>query len=254
MRLAAAIAALALCLAATAEAASENERLIWRKAEAANLASGYEDYLRRFPGGDFVPFARARLSAWSGGPVTAAPLVVEDPAAAEAALDLGPAERMAAQEGLAARGFYAGPIDGLFGPPFRDALRAWQIRAGERATGHLTGRQYDELTTAPLSGALDARGAMTQRLDLAEDDAARAAREAALGYEAPELAEIEARLARLGFDPGPADGAIDAAARAAVRAYRQVRGFTPHGFLDRPMVDRLFRDGAGWPGPRPPAG
>ncbi len=236
-----------------AAAAAANEILFWRKAAESNLAADYRDYVRRFPAGDFVPFARARLGERDGAPapITALPLsgAAEDPAAVEA-MKLGTAERQAAQDGLRSRGFEPGPSTGVFDQQTRDALRAWQIRAGERATGYLTDRQYDELTTAPLSGALPASGPMTERLDLAETDSARAAREAALGYGEAELAEIEARLSRAGFDAGPEDGVIDAPARAAIRAYRQSRGFSPHEWIDRPMVDQLFRDTAGWPGPK----
>jgi membrane-bound lytic murein transglycosylase B len=65
----------------------------------------------------------------------AAPLSAPWPAAAER-LD-GEALR-ALQEGLAAGGFYDGPVDGRAGPKLRDAVRRFQIDAGLPADGYAT--------------------------------------------------------------------------------------------------------------------
>ncbi len=47
-------------------------------------------------------------------------------------------DRQAAQRGLAALGFYGGPIDGDLGRGSRKALRAWQRSVGRTADGYLT--------------------------------------------------------------------------------------------------------------------
>lgn len=48
------------------------------------------------------------------------------------------AARMAAQEGLARLGYYAGKIDGDMGKRSRKALRDWQLATGRPRDGHLT--------------------------------------------------------------------------------------------------------------------
>lgn len=56
---------------------------------------------------------------------------------AETSLDLSRSERRLIQAGLAAEGFDPGPADGLFGRSTREAIRKWQERRGDAATGYL---------------------------------------------------------------------------------------------------------------------
>ncbi|MFD0982491.1 trypsin-like peptidase domain-containing protein [Tropicimonas aquimaris] len=56
-----------------------------------------------------------------------------------------PAERQELQEALQWEGFYAGGIDGAFGPGTRNAMAAWQSARGYEASGVLTTRQRGEL-------------------------------------------------------------------------------------------------------------
>ena len=53
-------------------------------------------------------------------------------------------------------------------------------------------------------------------------------------------------LARLGFDPGPADGVIGAGTRTALRAWQKARGLPADGYLSIAMVRKL-RDEASLP-------
>ncbi|MDB5457128.1 MAG: lytic murein transglycosylase [Caulobacter sp.] len=46
-------------------------------------------------------------------------------------------------------------------------------------------------------------------------------------------------LARLGFDPGPADGVVGAGTRKALRAWQAARGLPADGYLSMDMVARL---------------
>jgi membrane-bound lytic murein transglycosylase B len=46
-------------------------------------------------------------------------------------------------------------------------------------------------------------------------------------------------LARLGFDPGPADGVVGAGTRKALRAWQAARGLPADGYLSMDMVTRL---------------
>lgn len=234
--------------------ADPQETAAWRMAVREGGVADYRDFLSRYPSGDFAAFARNRITATEGGPLAgpvSTPLPKPGdttPAQTEAAIALGEAERMAVRDGLAARAYVAGEARGDFGETTRAAISHWQTSRGDAPTGYLTAAQYDELTSAPYSGAIPEGAPMTERLEPA-DPAARRMREEALGYGPAELAEIEARLARAGFAPGAEDGVLDEAARDAIRAFRQSRGFAAHGWLDRPMIDTLMRETAAWRGP-----
>ena len=54
----------------------------------------------------------------------------------------------------------------------------------------------------------------------------------------------QSALARLGFNPGVADGAVGLGTRQALRAWQKARGLTPDGYLSPDMVARLKAEGA----------
>lgn len=56
-------------------------------------------------------------------------------------------ERRRMQEALARIGYYAGRIDGLFGPETRAAIRRFQHEIGVETTGVITGEQAARLVT-----------------------------------------------------------------------------------------------------------
>ena len=53
---------------------------------------------------------------------------------------------------------------------------------------------------------------------------------------------IENRLAALGLNPGPIDGAFDADTRRAIRRYQQARDMPVNGFLNQETVVRILAD------------
>ena len=65
--------------------------------------------------------------------------------APEAEPSFGPSALRRIQGGLKASGFYAGAIDGLFGPGTRRAIRNWQTEREVEATGYLDEAQAGEL-------------------------------------------------------------------------------------------------------------
>lgn len=74
-------------------------------------------------------------------------------------------------------------------------------------------------------------------------DQARAqaeASEAALGLNPVTRKLIEQRLAGLGFDPGPADGAFDENTRRAIRRFQKARGQQVTGFIDQGSIVALL--------------
>lgn len=220
-------------------AASSGEMVFWRKAQETGAISDYREYLRRFPAGDYAALARARIDGDGAPAMRAATPSTE---ADEKALDLSAAMRAAVQDGLSRRGFAIGASTGAFDEETRAAIRDWQMRRGLAPTGFLSAEQYDELTTAPLSGSIPTDEPMTGRIDSASTETEQAVQEARLDYGVEEIRGVEERLAGAGFDPGRIDGVIDARTRAAIAAYRRSRGFTVSDYLSRPVVDALMRE------------
>ena len=70
------------------------------------------------------------------------------PEAIEEALGLGQDERAAVQAGLRDSGFDPGPVDGVFGPRTREAIRSWQESRGLPASGWLDAAAAAELREA----------------------------------------------------------------------------------------------------------
>lgn len=69
----------------------------------------------------------------------------------------------------------------------------------------------------------------------------------------PDIRRVQAMLADLGYDPGPADGLQGPRTRAAIRAYQDDRGLRTDGRASVALVRRLERDG-GHAQPVPPPG
>ena len=211
------------------------EEKFWALVETSDEPGDIEAYLEQYPKGVYAPLARLRLSHLrragaaaqesASAPAGPAPrnAVVESPAAsaqakstemtpsdltpvrpvappspqsAESALALKRSERRLVQRGLALLGFSPGPADGVFGPRTRSAIRAY------REQKRLAGGEY---LTAELSEALQELGAEARqeerrRKELAREEAARAADDAAFSR-AKELdtrAGYEGYLARGG--------------------------------------------------------
>ena len=68
-----------------------------------------------------------------------------------------------------------------------------------------------------------------------------------------DIREVQGRLASLGFDPGPVDGAAGPKTAAAVTRYQQAHGLQTTGVADRDTLDELRREpGSTAPPPPPP--
>ena len=75
------------------------------------------------------------------------------------------ANRRQIQEALRRLDYYKGPVDGIFGPLTRAAIRRFQHGIGADATGHPTGRRGQPLSHQPVTGSalLDASGGLPRR-------------------------------------------------------------------------------------------
>ena len=67
--------------------------------------------------------------------------------------------------------------------------------------------------------------------------------EAELGLTPFTLRLIETGLARMGFDPGPQDGDVDAQTRSALAAFQRANGVSPTGYFDRQTLAKLVANG-----------
>ncbi len=66
-----------------------------------------------------------------------------------------------------------------------------------------------------------------------------------------EIREVQARLRSFGFDPGPVDGVAGRMTENAVVRYRQQRGQSQAGAVDRQLLDQLRQDPAPQAAPKP---
>jgi peptidoglycan hydrolase-like protein with peptidoglycan-binding domain len=54
-----------------------------------------------------------------------------------------------------------------------------------------------------------------------------------------EIRELEGFLARLGFDPGPVDGVLDARTRTAIKGYQNLAALPVTGQANRDLLDEV---------------
>jgi N-acetylmuramoyl-L-alanine amidase len=135
------------------------------------------------------------------------------------------------QERLAALGHLPdGDPDSVFGPSTRAAVEAFQRHRGLRNDGIVTQSTWDRLVEA--GRRLGDRVLSTTAPLLRGDD----------------VAELQERLAALGFDPGRVDGIYGARTRAAVAGFQRDAGLPADGMAGPATVVELRRLAARHPG------
>ena len=112
----------------------------YEAAERVHTIAGYRLVVERFPDTLYAGLAAEQLDKLKR---TMLPAVDE----LETALGLRRAERKRIQIGLRGQGFDPGSPDGKFGPRTRGAIKAWQHKTGQAATGYLTSQQAEALLT-----------------------------------------------------------------------------------------------------------
>ena len=104
---------------------------------------------------------RAEPQAAPVSPVEAPPQPRESPARPPVAAappplpdgpDMNDGQRRLVQEALKRVGYYAGAVDGIFGPETRAGIRRFQYEIGAEMTGSITGEQAAKLVTMPSDG------------------------------------------------------------------------------------------------------
>ena len=125
----------------------------------------------------------------------------------------------ALQVGLRAHGFYAGPVDGLFGPQTAKAVRALQ-------------RRHDLLVDGVPGPRTRAALGRYGRPRLGS----RLLRPGVFGRD---VAMVQFMLGRCGTDPGPVDASFERQTTSAVRRYQQRAGVATDGVVG-PTTLRLL--------------
>lgn len=136
------------------------ELAFWQSADKSGSAADYEEYLKRYPRGQFAGMAKNRLEALKNKPTTEPRTAAADQGrsvdaantskntdeATELAIGLTANDRTGIQRRLLLAGFNPRGVDGSFGPGTRGAISAWQTSRGfTLATGYLNRDQYGAL-------------------------------------------------------------------------------------------------------------
>jgi peptidoglycan hydrolase-like protein with peptidoglycan-binding domain len=138
-----------------------------------------------------------------------------------AARGQGDAGVAALQVGLRAHGFYAGPVDGLFGPQTGRAVRTLQRRRGlpvDGVPGHRTRTALGRYGRPRLGSRLLRAGGF--------------------GWD---VAMLQFMLARCGTDPGPVDASFGRETTSAVRRYQHRVGVAEDGVVGPTTLRLLTR-------------
>ncbi|MBT5433947.1 MAG: peptidoglycan-binding domain-containing protein [Alphaproteobacteria bacterium] len=136
-----------------------------------------------------------------------------------AALAASESTVIAIQETLAAMGYDPGSADGVAGSNTERAIKAFQGEFGYVVTGEPSDALLDQINSAAAGGA-----ASPERL-LAREGLLRSYARA-----------VQQGLAKLGFDPGPVDGAVGPMTREAIRAYQTSQGVAVTGEISKPLL------------------
>lgn len=126
-------------------------------------------------------------------------------------------------------GFNAGEADGQFGSNTRRAVSAFQRAQGMRPDGYPTAELLAAVRRA--SGVDDAPAIEEASLPRARPLDRRGVR------------DLQRRLARLGYAPGPADGLVGALTREAIRQFEGDQGLTVTGRATTRVLEAARRAG-----------
>ena len=128
---------------------------------------------------------------------------------------------------LKARGYEPGPADGLMGWQTRSAIRSYQSKYGLIADGE------------PSQGLLNHLWARSNAGGAATVTTASKSTTAVVMSQRDMTAETQRHLATLGYDAGPADGAMGWRTRAAVRSYQSKYGLPVDGAVSANLLSHL---------------
>lgn len=139
---------------------------LWEGAVALDTIEAYQNYLTRYPDGEFASDARTRIEEILAEPNRDARL-------AEEALGLDRDQRREIQRDLTILDYNTRGIDGIFGPGTRGAILNWQQQNGFSQTSYLTGEQIARLDAqaARRAAELEAEAERQRQVEQARDRA-----------------------------------------------------------------------------------
>jgi peptidoglycan hydrolase-like protein with peptidoglycan-binding domain len=218
--------------------AQELDRNAFAEAQRVGTVAAYQDYLARFPAGQFKPEAQAaliRLGAGSPSPVMPQPDPVmplpAPPALLESDIGLTAAQRREIQQQLTRLGFDTRGADGVWGPNTRAAIARWQEANRVAVTGYLTRLQVSQI----------ARQAADAAPPRPPEPAAPEAAERALDLSPAERREIQLRLTLLGHTTQGTNGSFGPLTRRAIEAWQRSERLPVTGYMTEDQVRRLQR-------------
>lgn len=160
------------------------------------------------------------------------------------------------QAALAALGFYAGQIDGQWGPESEEALLAFQADVGIPTTGQFTDATYEALVSRydvevrlghlesarslGIGGAED----ITPPAPTTMTDEGSYLRQGDAG---DEVAEIQRTLLSLGYRPGPTDGTFGPETASALLAFQKAEGLERDAIVGDEVRSRIASPQAAGP-------
>ena len=230
------------------------ERVYWESVKGSTDPMELRGYLERYPGGTFEALASSRLrrlESVSAEPEAAAPTV----AATEASSASSESARVEAERMAAEREFWAsvkesedsGELqayldrypEGAYAVLARSRLKRLQDAAAERVE--------PEAAAQAVASALNA-SASSPPVPPAPAPAVPTPEEveSSLGLGRGARRMVQAGLASLGYEPGPADGLFGARTREAIRRYQGEKRFAETGYLSAQESQALVALGEEW--------
>ena len=145
---------------ASAPAGDNIEIEFWRSVKDTNKVDELQAYLAKFPNGQFVPLAQARIQTLQNGPSTTTrnlttaldPAIFTDEAdqTSEDLIGLDSRTRRDVQRRLTGLGFDV-KANGKFDDETRNVIKRWQSARGYPATGYLNRMQHQALLSEIVS-------------------------------------------------------------------------------------------------------
>ncbi|MFQ5966965.1 MAG: murein L,D-transpeptidase [Acidimicrobiia bacterium] len=133
----------------------------------------------------------------------------------------------ALQSMLGALGYYEASFDGLYGDSLEAAVAALQSAAGLDVTGRYSETTADAMLDEFQANQPEVAWVFGPRLELA----APAPPETVVASPRPAIVRVQERLADLGYRPGPADGNLGPATKAAIVAFQKREGLRVDGVV-----------------------
>ncbi|MEO1197990.1 MAG: peptidoglycan-binding domain-containing protein [Pseudomonadota bacterium] len=151
------------------------------------------------------------------------------------------------QRVLAREGYYAGAIDGVFGPDTEDAILSFEEATGQPLTGLPTpallaaielssAERPNDLTSDDRFELISIEDLVTGSTPVAEPGTSVSVSDRSAPAADTQVARAQRLLADLGYAPGVIDGLMGPQTRGAVEAFQRDRGLVVTGQVDAALV------------------